>query len=114
MAIQAISDESYTASWNTVTNEVALRGALRLNGTAEYAPIATLLEEGLSAGPVVVDLRGLEFLNSSGISMLMRFAIRVRDARGSLLLRGSKRVPWQGKSLQNLKRVFAAISIEIE
>lgn len=114
MAIHAISDESYTASWNPATNEVALRGALRLNGSAEYAPIVTLLEEGLSAGPIVVDLRGLEFLNSSGISMLMRFAIRVRDTKGSLLLRGSKRVPWQGKSLQNLKRVFAAICIELE
>ena len=114
MAIRAISEASYTASWDTDTNEVTLRGELRLNGTPEYAPIVAMLEEGLAAGPIVVDLRGLQFLNSSGISMLMRLAIRARDSKGDLYLRGSKRVPWQGKSLPNLKRVFAAMRIEIE
>lgn len=114
MAFHAISEDSYTASWNTDTNEVALRGELRLNGTAEYAPLVALLEEGLTSGPVVVDLRGLRFLNSSGISMLMRLAIKARDSKGSLFLRGSKKVPWQEKSLPNLKRVFSAIRIEFE
>ena len=82
--------------------------------TTEYAPIAQLLENGMEAGPLVVDLRGLQFLNSSGISMLMRLAIRARDSRGSLLLRGSKKVPWQSKSMPNLRRIFSEIRIEIE
>ncbi len=114
MAIHAISQDSYTATWNTQQNEVTLRGELRLNDTTEYAPIAQLLENGMEAGPLVVDLRGLQFLNSSGISMLMRLAIRARDSRGSLLLRGSKKVPWQSKSMPNLRRIFSEIRIEIE
>ena len=114
MAIRVISDDTYTASWNTETNEVSIRGSLRLSSTVEYAPVAALLDHGLEAGPIVIDLRGLESLNSSGISMLMRFAIKVRDTKGSLRLRGSKKVPWQGKSLQNLKRVCAAIALEFE
>lgn len=114
MAIHAISQDSYTATWNTQLNEVTLRGELHLSDTTEYAPIAQLLENGLGAGPVVVDLRGLNFLNSSGISMLMRLAIKARDSKGALLLRGSKKVPWQGKSLFNLRRICSAIQIELE
>ncbi len=114
MAIHAISQDSYTATWNTQLNEVTLRGELHLNDTTEYAPIAQLLEKGLGAGPVVVDLRGLTFLNSSGISMLMRLAIKARDSKGSLLLRGSKKVPWQGKSLFNLRRIFSEIRVDLE
>ena len=44
MATQEISDGSYTAVRNKDTNEVTIRGTLRLNGTAEYAPIMALLK----------------------------------------------------------------------
>ena len=98
MATQEISDGSYSVVRDKDTNEVTIRGTLRLNGTAEYAPIMTILEECLNAGTVTVDLRGLQFLNSSGIAFLMRFAIKVRDAQGSLRLRGSKKISWHNKS----------------
>ena len=114
MATQEISDGTYTASRNPDNNVVAIRGSLRLNGTAEYAPISALLEEALAAGPITIDLRELQFLNSSGITILMRFAIKVREVSGSLLLLGSQKIPWQGKSLHNLKRVFPAIRIELQ
>lgn len=114
MATQEISDGSYSAVRNKDTNEVTIRGTLRLNGTAEYAPIMALLEEGLSAGMITVDLRGLQFLNSSGIAFLMRFAIKVRDSKGSLRLRGSKKIPWHSKSLQNLQRIVPEIRVELE
>lgn len=114
MATQEISDGTYTASRHPEKNVVVIRGSLRLNGTTEYAPVAALLEEALGAGPLTIDLRELQFLNSSGITILMRFAIKVREVSGSLLLLGSKKIPWQGKSLHNLKRVFPAIRIELE
>ena len=90
MATQEISDGSYTAVRNKDTNEVTIRGTLRLNGTAEYAPIMALLEEALAAGMVTVDLRGLQFLNSSGIAFLMRFAVKVRDAKDLAFYPGSE------------------------
>ena len=64
---------------------------------------------------VTVDLRGLQFLNSSGIAFLMRFAVKVRDAKGSLRLRGSKaKIPWHSKSLQNLQRIVPEIRVDLE
>ena len=44
----------------------------------------------------------------------MRFAIKVRDAQGSLRLRGSKKISWHNKSLHNLQRIVPEIRIELE
>jgi hypothetical protein len=86
---------------------VFFEGILRLSGAQEYQPIEDLLDKVLASDPRVVtlDLRALSFLNSSGINVLYKFAIATRK-RGDLQLvvRGSKGVPWQGKSLPNLKK----------
>lgn len=86
---------------------VHLEGILRLSGAQEYAPIEELLEKVLNTNPktITLDVRALNFLNSSGINVLYKFAIATRK-RGELQLvvRGSKTIPWQGKSLPNLKK----------
>ncbi|EYF01547.1 slr1658 superfamily regulator [Chondromyces apiculatus] len=90
-------------------NEVTVyfEGILRLGGPQEYAPIETLLDKVLESNPskITLDLRALNFLNSSGINVLYKFAIATRKkGELQLLVRGSKNVPWQGKSLPNLKK----------
>lgn len=90
-------------------NEVTVyfEGILRLGGPQEYQPIENLLDKVLESNPtkITLDLRALNFLNSSGINVLYKFAIATRK-KGELQLgvRGSKNVPWQGKSLPNLKK----------
>jgi len=90
-------------------NEVTVyfEGILRLGGPQEYQPIENLLEKVLESGPnkITLDLRALNFLNSSGINVLYKFAIATRKKGDlQLVVRGSKNVPWQGKSLPNLKK----------
>ena len=114
MATREISDGTYTASRNSDSNVISIRGSLRLNGAGEYAPIAALLDEGLTGTLITLDLRDLQFLNSSGITVLMRFAIKVRESKSKLLLRGSKKIPWHGKSLQNIQRILPETRIELE
>lgn len=93
---------------------IAFTGALRLSGTEEYAPILELLKstaDGTTAG-VTVDLRELEFLNSSGITMLSRFVIYVRDCTGiTLEFLASATVAWHSRSLTNLQRLMPAVSV---
>lgn len=90
-------------------NEVTVyfEGILRLGGPQEYQPIENLLDKVLESNTtkITLDLRALNFLNSSGINVLYKFAIATRK-KGELQLgvRGSKNVPWQGKSLPNLKK----------
>ncbi len=111
--MQLISGESWEVLLET-GNRVTFRGALRLTGTEEYGPILELLKstvEQTEAG-VTVDLRQLEFLNSSGITMLSRFVIHVRDRTGmTLQFLASATVVWHSRSLTNLQRLMPSLIV---
>ncbi|PPT06549.1 hypothetical protein CKA32_003551 [Geitlerinema sp. FC II] len=112
-----IKTDDYHIWYEPDTNAVYCQGSLRLSGMAEYAPIAELLDEVVDREPsqIVLDLQGLEFLNSSGISMLSKFVIKVRHKKTiHTIVRGSKAIPWQGKSLKNLQRLMPSLTLEWE
>ena len=109
-----IVGENYSVDWDAATRTAALKGILRLNGLVEYAPIARFLGDAVPAGSMTLDLRGLEFLNSSGIAMLSKFVIEVRNRKSvDLTVLGSKAISWQGKSLINLCKLMPALRMEI-
>ncbi len=90
-------------------------GTMRLSGTDAYQPVLALMNEVLASRPeeITLDLVELEFLNSSGINLLARFTIEVRKQQHTgIAVRGSTRVPWQSKSLPNLKRLHPALRLD--
>lgn len=110
------SDPNYKV-WNDEETEIVFfEGSLRLGGPEEYKPIADLLKdvaERLENDKIIVNLEKLEFLNSSGISMLSKFTIWVRQKKTlKLEIIGSKKIPWQGKSLKNLKRLMPNVDLK--
>ena len=63
---------------------------------------------------LILDVRELQFLNSSGINTLSKFILRVRNHKVSqVVVKGSARFPWQEKSLVNLQRLLPALKLEI-
>ena len=111
-----IIGESFEIRMQEGHSTVFFKGALRLSGMEDYAPILELLRETLGnpTMPIVLDLRGLEFLNSSGITMLSRFVIEARDCPGiKLEVIASQAVPWHARSLTNLQRLMPALSIRM-
>jgi hypothetical protein len=107
---------NYRISYDHETGVIRCAGIFRLRGD-EYAAIVKLLNQAADTNPVVLtlDLRELEFLNSSGISVLSKFIIRLRDnASGMVLVKGSHGFSWQSRSLKNLQRLFPGLRLELE
>ena len=112
-----IKAEDYTVSYDAATATVSCQGSLRLSGMEEYAPIVQLLNNVADQGPLTItlNLQKLEFLNSSGISMLSKFVLKVRQKNNiQMLVQGSKGIPWQGKSLKNLQRLMPSLELELK
>lgn len=111
-----IHGESFDVRLEEENSTVLFKGALRLCGTEDYAPILDMLKETLAAPamPIVLDLRELDFLNSSGITMLSRFVMEARNRPGiDLQVLASEAVPWHGRSLRNLQRLMPTLSIRL-
>jgi hypothetical protein len=111
--MNAIEGDGYKVDFDADTACVRLQGSLRLGGLTEYEPLSRLLEQSLEGRhAVTVDLTGLEFLNSSGIATLSKFVIGARNRKDcALAIRGSNAIPWQGKSLNNLKRLMPTLEL---
>jgi hypothetical protein len=111
-----LKGDDYEVEYKVETQTLRCKGSLELSGTEEYRPIAELFSYAVIQLPpqLTLDLRELEFLNSSGINVISKFVISVRQkSTVGLLVLGSKRIPWQGKSLPNLQRLMPALKLEI-
>lgn len=107
-----LTGEGYVVLRDAAEGIIALKGVLRLNGMAEYAPIVDALNAAVAGGrPLTINVSELEFLNSSGIAMMSRFVIESRNSNQSLRIIASERIPWQGKSLRNLQRLMPTLDL---
>jgi hypothetical protein len=112
-----IKGESYTVTYDPDTTTIICEGSFRLRGTEEYAPIVKMLDDVADEQPstITLNLRELQFLNSSGINTLSKFVIKLRKQKTtSLIIQGSHEYPWQAKSLKNLKRLLPTLELELE
>lgn len=110
-----VKGDDYKVWYDEITNTVHCQGSLRLAGSDEYAPIVQLLEQIIEQSPqlITLNLEQLEFLNSSGINVLSKFVIKVRQKESiGILVKGSELIPWQGKSLKNLQRLMPSLKLE--
>ncbi len=117
MGIQEIKGEDYSIQYDPESLTVCFQGELSLGGPTEYAPIAELLDEVANPEPptITLNLKKLEFVNSSGISMLSKFVISVRKKKTiQLLVLGSNEIPWQQKSLRNLEKLLPTLKLQLE
>ena len=112
-----IKTEDYDIWYDAAAKTVICQGSLRLGGMEEYASIVQLLEDVVDRQPQILtlNLRGLKFLNSSGINVLSNFVIKARQQKNmQLVVQGSKKISWQGRSLKNLQRLMPSLELEWE
>jgi hypothetical protein len=117
MAIEQIAGDEYAVEHDPETHAVAFRGTIRLQTSDDYAPVTGLLQrahDAAAGGRLTLDFRQLQFLNSSGISMVSKFVIGARKQdRLTLLVLGNQTIYWQQKSLINLQKLWPKVQIEI-
>ena len=118
--MQKIQNSDFTVYFEESEQTVVLMGSLRLNAAPEYEPISQLmthaLEKLVSNGKptMVLDVRDLKFLNSSGINLLYQFVLKVRKQGGiGLKVLGSSSNAWQTKSLGNMTKFMPTLQLEI-
>ena len=112
-----IRTETYQVIYDPVTATISCHGGFRLYEGDNYIAIAKLLKEIADQKPpkIILDLRELRFLNSSGINMFFKFVIRVRDYKVSqLVIQGMKQIFWQNKLLANFQRLMPEVIVEME
>lgn len=112
-----INGENYSVFYDSETSTISCEGSLRLYGAAGYGDISALLEKAAETESenITLDLRKLKFLNSSGINVISKFVIKVRNQKTSgLTVLGTKQFPWQQKSLKNLNRLMPDLKLEFE
>src|SRR5690242_4905529 len=115
MGIKEISGEEYIVQYDAATATVFFQGSLSLTGIEDFAPISQLLEAAIdnAVSKLTLDVRQLEFLNSSGISVLSRFVIKARNQlQTALVVQGAENIIWQKRSLKNLQRLMPAMELE--
>jgi hypothetical protein len=111
-----INGDSYKVCGDSHLATVDFIGSLRLSGMEEYAPIVQLLHEVASSqvSNMTLNLKQLQFLNSSGISMLSKFVIEMRKKNTiQMIVIGSNDIPWQGKSLKNLQKLMPKLTLQL-
>lgn len=97
------------------TIRIIFEGELRLPSIDEYEPIAELLNQIVIAAPsqLILDLRQLRSLNSSGIIVLATFVIDIGEQEAiHMTVQGSPEIIWQVKALKNFRRLMPQLQLE--
>lgn len=111
-----ITHDDYCVQYDQASSTVSCTGSFRLHGD-EYKPILDLLTSAADSksATLTLDVRALQFLNSSGINTLSKFILQVRKHGVSdVVVRGSTQFPWQEKSLKNLQRLLPGLTMSID
>ena len=109
-----IKGDNYHVVYHPEHETIMFGGTLRLYGAEGYQPIQDLLNTVAEqkADLITLDVRELQFLNSSGINILSKFVIAVRNRKTSCLqIKGTNRFSWQLKSLKNLQRLMPDLQL---
>ncbi|OKH51840.1 hypothetical protein NIES2101_17150 [Calothrix sp. HK-06] len=111
-----ILGDNYKVCYETNSATINFHGSLRLNGMEEYAPILKLLNDVVDSNParITLNLMHLDFLNSSGITMLSKFVIGMRNNKSvHMMILGANSIPWQSKLLKNLQRLMPNLNLQM-
>lgn len=111
--------KKYRLTYEVETAKVSCHGSLFLNGHKEYEPLLGFLKETVDqqSTNLTLDLRDLEFINSSGINTIMQFVTYIRDSKPTqfkFIVLVNKNNLFHRKLSANLQRLLSSLQVEFE
>ena len=104
--MEEIKTTEFVVTYDPETATVVFQGILRVHGYTSYLPIERLLSDIVAQKPptITLDIHALEFINSSGIDVLYRFAYKAHSqARSQLVVRRlAQGGPWQERLVRTI------------
>lgn len=100
------------------TGIMTFQGVMRLPSFKDYDDVRNFMMNCTTQlpaeGKLYMDLVGLEFLNSSGITMFSVFVLALKkQGAPKLHIKGSSSVVWQKKSIANFSKLWDGVDSEI-
>ena len=112
-----IVTEDYSVIYTESDKKIVFKGTMRLQNLQAYAPIKKMMKDVYTQidSRLTLDFSELSFLNSSGITNFSMFVLECKKGSSNLPLHvvGSNKIGWQDKSLNNFKKLWNEISVEI-
>ena len=107
-----VDEEEYTVEHPDQKTTV-LKGTLRLPSPTAYDPLLEEVKQGVetSSEAYTIDITELKFLNSSGLTALARIFLLARQKEKDINIVCSNDIPWQGKSIGSLQKLWTGISL---
>jgi len=110
-----IKTEEYTIDIMEGHGKTLFSGSMRLPSPTAYEESFSKITAELdnTSTTYELDLKELNFLNSSGLTAIARLFIYSRKKNKAIRVIGSADIPWQKRSLPSLKKLWEKIDIQI-
>jgi hypothetical protein len=142
MKSMEIKGDKYRIAYDPETVTITCEGSLRLYGADGFLTLSAFeqnrMAQGTSSSPpstagegyasimellsnvaeqkppkIILDLRHLESMNSSGINVFSKFVIKVREHQTiQLVVYGNESLTWQQKVLKNFRKLLPSLLLE--
>ncbi len=113
-----IMDEKFHVRYDAATGTIACQGIMDMRDKKGYQPVADLFDEVIEQSPPIItlDIRKLEFLNSTGITTIgSGLVIKIRNkGLSTLVIRCSKDFPWQARSMKGISKLMREIELRFD
>ena len=106
--------EEYAISIGEARTSAHIEGILRLATPIAYQSVLQPIQACIEAKPASfkLDMAGVSFMNSSGITALSRLVMAARQQDVPLICVVDDAVPWQRKTLSSLQRLYPKLQLE--
>lgn len=103
----------YTVTVEEGGRGATLSGVLRLESPVAYRPVLQPIQEAIEAKPggFRMNLSGLTFLNSSGVTALFRIVMAARQHDVALVCVVDDSISWQRKTLSSLQKLYPKLEL---